>query len=243
MVATDVSPRAVNFARFNCGLNAIANVECRTGDFLDAVAGSTFDLVLCNPPFVISPDHDVLFRDGGRPGDSLSRELVEAIPRHLNPRGLAQVLVSWACREGEGWSEPLQRWVKGSGCDVWLICVERQPALEHAASWNEHLASEPARQSEAFNRWADYFEADGIDTIGTGAVILRRRSGRNWMRMDEVRGFKLPGPARRSPASCGRKMPRSCPTLSSSNNGCSPVVTITSSRRSWMRRPPTRRAR
>lgn len=192
VVATDVSARAVNFARFNCGLNAIDNVECRTGDFLDAVAGSTFDLVVCNPPFVISPDHDVLFRDGGRPGDSLSGELVRTIPSHLNPGGLAQILVSWACREGEGWSEPLQRWVEGSGCDAWLICVESQPALEHAASWNEHLAWDPGRQSEAFNRWADYFEAEGIDTIGTGAVILRRRTGRNWVRMDEVRGFRAP---------------------------------------------------
>lgn len=192
VVATDVSERAVNFARFNCLLNAIDNVECRTGDFMHAVAGATFDLILCNPPFVISPDHDVLFRDGGRPGDSLSRELVETIPGHLNPGGLAQILVSWACRGGEGWSEPLQRWVEGSGCDARLICVEKQPALQHAASWNEHLAPDPERQSEAFNRWADYLEAEDIDAIGTGAVILRRRTGRNWIRMDTATGFRGP---------------------------------------------------
>src|SRR5262249_51789078 len=44
VVATDVNPRAVAFARFNALLNGADNIEVREGDGLAAVEGETFDL-------------------------------------------------------------------------------------------------------------------------------------------------------------------------------------------------------
>ncbi|MGH9224033.1 MAG: methyltransferase [Acidimicrobiales bacterium] len=190
VVATDLNPRAMNFTEFNCRLNDIDNVDCRTGSFLDPVAGETFDHIICNPPFVISPDHEILFRDAGRPGDEVSRELVQAIPAYLKDGGLAQVLVSWACRGGEHWSVPLRRWIRGLGCDVLLLCVRNEPAFKYAEVWNEHLEPDPEQHGVAFNRWLDYLQAEGIDSVGSGAVILRRRSGANWVRAETVLGYR-----------------------------------------------------
>ena len=58
VVATDVSERALAFAEFNCDLNDADNVELRLGSFLEPAAGERFGLVVSNPPFAISPDHD-----------------------------------------------------------------------------------------------------------------------------------------------------------------------------------------
>lgn len=64
VVATDVSVRALAFARFNLLLNADAleldplrlesRVELRCGRLLEPVAGERFELVVSNPPFVIT---------------------------------------------------------------------------------------------------------------------------------------------------------------------------------------------
>ena len=51
VVAADISPRALEFARFNCALNAIANVECVLSDLFDSIEG-TCDLLLANPPYL-----------------------------------------------------------------------------------------------------------------------------------------------------------------------------------------------
>src|SRR5579872_4302342 len=74
VVGTDTNPRALNMAAFNARLNGIENVEWRSGSLFEPVAGERFDLVVCNPPYVISPVSRYEFRDGGRRGDALSEE-------------------------------------------------------------------------------------------------------------------------------------------------------------------------
>jgi len=68
VVATDVNERALEFAAFNAALNGIENVEFRHGSFFDPVAGERFGLVVSNPPYVITPDTEFLFRDGASRG-------------------------------------------------------------------------------------------------------------------------------------------------------------------------------
>ena len=57
VVAVDTNPRALSFAAFNAHLNGLAHaVECRLGSLFEPVVGERFDLIACNPPYVISPD-------------------------------------------------------------------------------------------------------------------------------------------------------------------------------------------
>ena len=72
MTAVDVNPRALRYAALNARLNGLANVETREGSWLEPVADERFDLVVCNPPYVLSPDRDYLFRDGGEGWPSAS---------------------------------------------------------------------------------------------------------------------------------------------------------------------------
>ena len=84
VVATDVSERALAFAEFNCALNGADNVELRLGSFLEPVAGERFGLVVSNPPFAISPENDLVFRDSGLGRDRVSEELLAVAA--LGPR-------------------------------------------------------------------------------------------------------------------------------------------------------------
>ena len=88
VVATDVSERALAFAEFNCALNGADNVELRLGSFLEPVAGERFDLVVSNPPFAISPENDLIFRDSGLGRDRVSEELRDVAAHGAPARGL-----------------------------------------------------------------------------------------------------------------------------------------------------------
>jgi len=180
VVGVDLNPRAVAFARFNARLNGIRNVEFREGDLFAPVADERFDLVVCNPPYVVSPETDLLFRDSGRSGDSFCAEVVEGAARQLAPDGFASVIVNWVVPEGEHWSGPLRRWVAGAGCDAWLLHLDTSDALSYAAGWNREADS--ARYTAALDRWTAYYARHGIRSIGQGAVLLRRRTaGRAWV--------------------------------------------------------------
>ena len=80
MVATDVNERALAFAEFNCALNGVENVEFRSGSLLEPVLGERFGLVVANPPYVISPGLDVVFRDSGMERDAVSETVVRGMP-------------------------------------------------------------------------------------------------------------------------------------------------------------------
>ena len=76
----------------------------------------------------------------------------------------------------------------GSGCDAWLLHYKTDEPLTHAAGWLGPLANSSAAEHEAaLDRWLDYLRTAGIEAVGYGAVVLRRRSGSsNWVRLDEI---------------------------------------------------------
>ena len=83
VVGVDLNPRALAFARFNARLNRVHNVEWREGDLFAPVAGERFDLVVSNPPYVVSPESWLLFRDGGGAGDGICARIVGGLGSHL----------------------------------------------------------------------------------------------------------------------------------------------------------------
>jgi SAM-dependent methyltransferase len=182
VVATDVNPRALAFAEFNALLNGVDNVQLREGSVFEPVEGETFDLVVSNPPFVIGPAADFLFRDSGLPGDSFVEGLIRTVPRFLREGAFAIVLLNWIVREEEPWQAPLERWVAGSGCDAVLVGRSTWAPLDYAASANFPLKGDPAAYGSALDRWVGHIESLGLGSIAGGLVALRRREGENWVR-------------------------------------------------------------
>jgi SAM-dependent methyltransferase len=191
VIATDVNPRALAFTGFNALLNGTSNVECVLGDRFAPVEGQRFDLIVSNPPFVVSPDRSFVYRDSGLGGDRVSHDLVTEAAQYLRPGGLATVLVSWVHDPDESrWSDPLQQWVADSGCDAWLLRKGSYDPLAYAVMWNQRLAmaNQLQRYSDSVDRWLRYFERAGIQALGYGAVILRQRGGAGSprIRLDEL---------------------------------------------------------
>jgi SAM-dependent methyltransferase len=182
VVATDVNPRALGYARFNAALNGIETIETREGSFFEPVAGEQFDLVVVNPPYVVSPESAYLFRDSGLRGDSVSEHVVRAAPAALVPGGFACILIAWALDPEDPAARP-QGWLEGSGCDAILLHTSTDDPVETAMLWNRDLLDRPEDYAAALDRWLGYYRELGIEHLGYACVVLRKRrdDGDGWV--------------------------------------------------------------
>ncbi len=139
VTATDLSRRALDYARFNAALVG-ETWELLQGSMLEPVAGRQFDLVVSNPPFVITPRVAEVplyeYRDGGLAGDGVVEGLVRSVGRHLRPGGIAQLLGNWEVGAGAGgWRGRVSQWLEGTGLDAWVIQRDVQDPAEYAETW------------------------------------------------------------------------------------------------------------
>ncbi len=191
VLATDVSPRAINFAAFNAQLNLATNIEHRVGSWFEPVADERFETIVCNPPYVISPASEYIYRDSGLIGDSVSEQVVRSIPAHLEEGGFATVQISWVADPDGDAVEPVRRWVLDSGCDAWLLHYRTDKPLETAAVWNQMESGDPVRYAQLIDTWLAYYRDLGIRGIAYGSLLLHRRQGANWFRTDPLPGERL----------------------------------------------------
>ena len=193
VVATDVTQRAVDFTVFNARLNGTANIDARIGSWFEPVEGETFELIVSNPPYVISPESRYIYRDSGMRGDSASEQVVRTAPRFLANGGFATVMVSWvADPAATDATAPIRRWVEGTGCDAWLLHHRTDDPLTTASLWNEHLSRDPARFAKVIEEWTAYYRDIGAEGIAYGAIVLRRRDDApNWVKVDEIPAGRL----------------------------------------------------
>ncbi|MHA7240150.1 DUF7059 domain-containing protein [Arthrobacter sp. TMS1-12-1] len=187
---TDISDRALAFARFNLLLNAPAlhidarqpegRVSFRCGSLLDPVRGEEFDLVVSNPPFVITPRTGepgpaYTYRDGGLAGDAIVSTLVRELPGVLAPGGAAQLLGNWEITDGTPWDRRIRGFIP-PGADAWVIQREQLTPVQYAETWLRDAAENRDRAAyvESFAAYLADFAARDVEGIGFGSVWLRR---------------------------------------------------------------------
>jgi methylase of polypeptide subunit release factors len=186
VVATDLNQRAVSYAAFNAKLNGVENIEVLAGDCFAPVANRRFDLILSNPPFFITPQQGYMFCDNPMELDGLCRRLVKEAPEYLNEDGYMQMLCEWAQVSGQPWEERLSEWLAGTGCDAWVMKGLTQDPGEYAQHRIRETFASAAEDSTLYDEYMTYYRERGVEAIHDGLVVIRRRSGANWVRIEEV---------------------------------------------------------
>ena len=177
VTATDLNPRALHITALTLALSGAPAAELREGSLFEPVRDDEkFDLIVSNPPFVISPGARLTYRDGGMGGDDLCRSLVQQAGERLNEGGFAQFLANWQHVAGEDWQDRLRSWVP-RGCDAWIVQREVQDVTQYAELWlrdaGDHRG-DPAEYQARYDAWLDEFEARKVKAIGFGWITLRR---------------------------------------------------------------------
>ena len=202
VTATDISERALAFTRFNLLLNAPAldidpqnpqdRVSLREGSLLDPVAGERFNLVVSNPPFVITPrvagesaEEQFTYRDSGLPGDEIVSTMVRQLPSVLVPGGRAQMLGNWEIirdsadpSQPHPWDERVRAWVEEAGAEAWIIQRETLSPESYAETWLKDASENRDRShyEQTYMAYLNDFESRNVHSIGFGMIWLRRPS-------------------------------------------------------------------
>nr|WP_315501689.1 methyltransferase [Actinomyces oris] len=211
VVATDISARALAFTAFNAALAGVSvsgapdagsepvlgsgRLELLRGSLLEPVVGRRFDLIVSNPPFVLTPP---AVREAGLPlmeyrdaGGPILPGLVAGLGEHLEPGAVAVMLGNWEHRGTDSWRDAVAAWVPEE-LDAWVIERELQDPVEYATMWLRDGGLTPERHAETFDAalgaWIGDFEARGVEGIGFGYLIAHRprRPREPWRLLEEV---------------------------------------------------------
>ncbi|MET9970109.1 class I SAM-dependent methyltransferase [Streptomyces sp. NPDC006356] len=179
VTATDLNPRALHITALTLALSGAPAADLREGSLFEPLRnGETYDLIVSNPPFVISPGARLTYRDGGMGGDDLCRSIVQGAGERLNEGGFAQFLANWQHVEGEDWQDRLRSWVP-RGCDAWIVQREVQDVTQYAELWlrdaGDHRG-DVAEYQARYDAWLDEFDARKVKAVGFGWITLRKAS-------------------------------------------------------------------
>jgi methylase of polypeptide subunit release factors len=189
IVATDLNPRALKYAAETARRSGV-EFDLRLGSLYEPVGNESFDLIVSNPPFVVSPKARFSYRDGGMSGDDISRLLVSAAAKHLNHDGWFVALVNWVHIDGYDWRERVASWLnENEGCDAWVVQREVLAVGEYVDLWLKDSADEATPEFASLREeWLTYFKTAQVRSIGFGWVVMHK-SDRDfpWRRLEEIR--------------------------------------------------------
>jgi methylase of polypeptide subunit release factors len=181
VVATDRNARAVEYTRVAAALNGVS-LDARRGDLLGPVQGETFDLVVSNPPFVISPGARYTYRDAGLDADDVCRRLVRGLPSVLAPGGMGVLLANWLHVEGEDGDQRVLSWFEGTGCDGWVVQRELAAPEDYVTAW----LRDTDETFEGYDAWLDWFAERRVEAVAFGVVAVRKGDRQRTVTLDDV---------------------------------------------------------
>jgi methylase of polypeptide subunit release factors len=183
VTATDAVARALSLAATGFLLSGV-EIELLEGDLVEPVRDREFDLVVCNPPFVVGPAARFSYRDAGRDGDDMSRAAVRGAASLLAEGGVAQLLANWLHVDGEDWQDRVGSWVDDLGVDAWLVERDRQDPVDYVSTWLADAGEQ--RDGAAAQAWLAWFAAARVEAVGFGWVVLRRGAGPHRVAVEEA---------------------------------------------------------
>ena len=174
VVAVDLNPRAVRFARFNAQLNGIHNYQALQGDLYQAVSDQTFDCILANPPFVPSPEESLGFRDGGPTGENILRSIVEQAWPHLTPGGRLCIVSDLV--DIQSYESKLRGWTREEATyGLLLTTADRDEILFSVPHCHAPFSQSYAEYVSNLDRWVENFRRSRMSAVNFGFILLWRR--------------------------------------------------------------------
>ncbi len=192
-IATDINPRAIEFARASAALNGAGDrVECRIGSFFKPLGDCTgkVDLLTCNPPFIIYPGAKTTAVVSPMEGDEMLEHLVLNTPNVLRENAWAALIGIWENKDASDWPARVAAWVAGLGCDALALRF-------HTFTNEEYLRSmiAPEKQQAAEPGWRELCRKRGFAAVTIGGIVLHKRRGPNWFRAIPTLINQRTGPA------------------------------------------------
>jgi carbamoyltransferase len=174
IVAVDLNPRAVRFARFNSQLNGIANYEVRQGSLYEVVEDEQFDCILANPPFVPSPEESLKFRDGGASGEKILRAIIQGAWQHLSPKGRLCIVTDLV--DVPSYEAKLESWMGAvDAYGLILTTADRDEILFSVPHCHAPFSQSLSEYNRELDRWVENFRKADLNAVNFGYILAWKR--------------------------------------------------------------------
>ena len=171
IVAVDLNPRAVRFARFNAQLNGVQNYEIHLGNLYEPIGDERFDVILANPPFVPSPEMGLKYRDGGIRGESVLMQIISGANEHLNSEGRLCVVTDLV--DAARYSKKLRSWWgEGSFEALILTTADRDEILFSVPHCHSPFGQSLETYNNKLGTWISNFRNAMLETVNFGYLLV-----------------------------------------------------------------------
>ena len=186
VTGVDVSARAVAFAQFNAELNGITNARFQVGDVASGLDPQSFDLIVSNPPYLVSPESGIVYRDGNSGSGHVGTRVLAEAPALLSSDGLLACLTSWGVADSGDPDREIRSIAARVECNALVLVYATRTPLDNAIRWNAHRR-EAGDLRRSVQRWTDYYWQHHLKQIAYGIVVFTPANGQApWFRSKRV---------------------------------------------------------
>lgn len=176
VTATDINLRCLKMTSLNARLNNLQNIELLLGSYFEPVYGRTFDLIVTNTPYVITPKSTYIYRDVAEVGDKTVLSMMQKLPTHLNEDGFAQMTANWLHKKNQPFIEPIQNALWNTSADALLIYSTSDTAWTYAQSWiYGYIRKNAIRYFLTRIYWVLWYWLHGMERFAFGAIAFKKQ--------------------------------------------------------------------
>lgn len=199
LLGTDVSERALDFARASLAASGVEHAELTTGSWFEPLGEELFERIVANPPFVVGPPTvGHVYRDSGLGLDGATRLVVSEAPSHLEVGGQAFLLGAWVHGDPEegSWQSRIASWLPDRGVSAWVAQRDVVDPAQYVGTWltDENIDVRSPEGIARTRTWLEYFKEHAVHAIGFGFIALENIGDKPTELMAEELTHTLHGP-------------------------------------------------
>jgi carbamoyltransferase len=173
VLAVDINPRAVRFARFNTQLNGVTNVQVILNNLFQGMENETFDTILANPPFVPSPEKETKFRDGGGSGEDVLRAIVQGASDRLSQDGKLYIVTDLV--NVDAYQPKVSKWLDCDTADVLVLkTADRNEILFSVPHCHHPYGQDYGDYKKELIKWVNNFKAENLVAVNFGYILIQK---------------------------------------------------------------------
>lgn len=178
VIGTDLNPRAINFAQFNSLLNQAKHVSFYQGDLYNPVKSDQFNVILSNPPSLISNTDNVkkLYENGGKNGYEMIGRIIQGLPDNLKVGGYCQIVVVFFETYKGMKIELLRKWLGKNSSNFKILFLKLYEADPYQYAWikcQDKLQFGWVAYQKAIKKLLDNLLKEGIKKVQYGILTFK----------------------------------------------------------------------
>jgi len=171
ILGVDLNPRAIRFSRFNAQLNGLTNYKVVLGNLYDVIGDEKFDVILANPPFVPSPQNNLGFRDGGKNGEEVLKNIISNSPRFLNKNGRLCIVTDLV--DVKEYEKKIRDWLGKNELDCLILkTAERNEILFSVPHCKAPFNQTFKEYNQEIDLWINNFRSNSLNSVNFGYIFL-----------------------------------------------------------------------